>query len=100
MILLVTQGANPAPLPGEIVILRAEGTDEVLDTLTVQPYERIVVDGLDAGINPFDLARRLREHDAPPLVLAGELRDDQRFWAERNGCHQAKDLDEALILEI
>ena len=97
MILLVTQRSA---LPGEIVTLRAEGVDTVLEALKGQPYERIVVDGLDAGINPFDLARRLREHDAPPLVLAGELRDEQRFWAERNGCHQAKDLDEALKLEI
>ncbi|MBW2703348.1 MAG: hypothetical protein JRF33_21225 [Deltaproteobacteria bacterium] len=97
MILLVTQ--RPAP-PGEIVTLRAEGVDTVLEALKAQPYERIVVDGLDAGINPFDLARRLREYDAPPLVLAGELRDDQRFWAERNGCHRANDLDEALSLEI
>ena len=77
---------------------RAAGSIEaVLGWIESEPVEKIVIPcPADEGINPFSLARRLRAIHGPPVVLAGDLRLDTQFWAERNGCEVARSVEDVI----
>ena len=99
MILVLTE--NKPDLRGvtkdEVSFRNAECVDAVLGWVESEPIERIVVPcSPTPSINPFSLARRLREIHGPPVVLAGELRLDTQFWAERNGCEVARSVKDAI----
>ncbi|MFC1655026.1 hypothetical protein ACFL2F_04395 [Myxococcota bacterium] len=82
---------------GEVSFRNAECVEAVLGWVESEPIERIVVPyPTDPNINPFSLARRLRKIHGPPVVLAGELRLDTQFWAERNGCEVARSVEDAI----
>ncbi len=70
--------------------------DEVLGWIEAGGFERVVVHWPTPGFNPFALARRLKAAGGPGVVLAGEMRPETRFWAERNGCQLAADPQGAL----
>lgn len=75
----------------------AESIEAVLGWIESEPVEKIVIPyPANEGINPFALARRLRAIHGPPVVLAGELRLDTQFWAERNGCEVARSVEDAI----
>jgi hypothetical protein len=75
----------------------AESIDAVLEWIESEPVEKIVIPfPVDEALNPFSLARRLRAIHGPPVVLAGELRLDTQFWAERNGCEVARSVEDAI----
>lgn len=75
----------------------AESVDAVLEWIESEPVEKIVIPfPASESINPFALARRLKAIHGPPVVLAGELRLDTQFWAERNGCEVARSVEDAI----
>lgn len=75
----------------------AEGIDAVLAWIESEPVEKIVIPyPADEAVNPFSLARRIKAIHGPPVVLAGELRLDTQFWAERNGCEVARSVEDAI----
>ena len=75
----------------------AESVDTVLGWIESEPVEKIIIPyPADEAVNPFSLARRIRAIHGPPVVLAGELRLDTQFWAERNGCEVARSVEDAI----
>jgi hypothetical protein len=81
----------------EISFRRADSMETVLGWVESEPIERIVVPyPATDNLNPFSLARRLGKIHGPPVVLAGELRLDTQFWAERNGCEVARSVKDAI----
>lgn len=75
----------------------AENVDTVLEWIESEPVEKIVIPyPAIEPVNPFALARRLKAIHGPPVVLAGELRLDTQFWAERNGCEVARSVKDAI----
>ncbi len=71
--------------------------DAVLGWIESEPVERIVIPyPIAENLNPFALARRLRKIHGPPVVLAGDMRLDIQFWAERNGCEVARSVEDAI----
>jgi hypothetical protein len=82
---------------GEISFRKADSIDTVLGWIESEPIERVVVPYPPKNnFNPFSLARRLKRIHGPPMVLAGELRLDTQFWAERNGCEVARSVEDAI----
>ncbi len=76
---------------------KADSVDTVLGWIESEPIECVVVPYPPKdNLNPFSLARRLKRIHGPPLVLAGELRLDTQFWAERNGCEVARSVEDAI----
>ena len=81
----------------EVSFRNAEHVDSVLGWVESESIERLVIPyPATPNINPFSLARRLRKIHGPPVVLAGELRLDTQFWAERNGCEVARSVKDAI----
>lgn len=81
----------------EISFRNADSVDAVLGWTESEPVESIVIPYPPTNtLNPFSLARRLRRIHGPPLVLAGDLRLDTQFWAERNGCEVARSVEDAI----
>lgn len=75
----------------------AESIDTVLGWIESEPVERIVIPyPVDEAVNPFSLARHIRAIHGPPVVLAGDIRLDTQFWAERNGCEVARSVEDAI----
>lgn len=70
--------------------------DEVLGWIDGDEFERVVIHWPTPGFNPFALARRLKTAGGPQVILAGQMRPETRFWAERNGCLLATDPADAL----
>ena len=99
MILVLTED-NPdlrEAAEGEVSFRSIDSIDTVLGWVESEPIERIVIPyPATPNINPFSLARRLRKIHGPPVVLAGELRLDTQFWAERNGCEVARSVKDAI----
>lgn len=73
--------------------LSAASNRAILDRIAAEPVDRVVVTWPAGAVNPFALARTLRRRHGPPVVLAGSLRPDTRFWAERNGCQLSESVE-------
>ena len=80
----------------QIKFRSATSNEAVLDWVSAESFERIIVMVPFEGINPFALSRSLKRVRGPKLVLAGQMRPFQRFWAERCGCQTAQSLQAAL----
>lgn len=97
MILLVVQenAVEVLALPEsqEVCRMQASSIQDVIDRVEAHPVDRVVLPWPPGEVNPFALARTLRLRHGPPVTLAGRLRPDTRFWAERNGCQVIDDLE-------
>ncbi len=97
------QGGEAPDRKGGVTRRPAGDVQTVLGWTATESFERIVIPWPCPGcpgFNLFSLARKLRRSGGPPVVLAGELRPDTRFWAERNGCLVADGTRAALELEV
>ena len=80
----------------QICFRSAKSNETVLEWISTEPFERIIVLIPAEGINPFALSRSLKRAKGPKLVLTGQLRPYYRYWAERSGCLTAGSIQAAL----
>ena len=80
----------------QISFRSADSNETVLEWISNESFERIIVLIPAEGINPFALSRTLKHTKGPKLVLAGQLRPYYRYWAERSGCLTAGSIQAAL----